>query len=135
MGDAAQTVANFGADYRINSMLSLYLGARYVEGLYADYNAISGSFLSPDNLGALQLPSYSLVDLGATARFELFGTNGCFRVNVNNLFDTVYIAESNTNIRAAEDATEDQLWNGIDKSNFVWFGFGRTWNASLKFNF
>jgi len=47
----------------------------------------------------------------------------------------VYIAESNTNIHAAEDATEDQLWNGIDKSNFVWFGFGRTWNASLKFNF
>ena len=135
VGDAAQTVANFGADYRINSMFSLDLGARYVDGLYADYNAISGSFLSPDNSGALQLPSYSLVDLGATARFELFGTNGSFRVNVNNLFDTVYIAESNTNIHAAEDATEDQLWNGIDKSNFVWFGFGRTWNASLKFNF
>ena len=135
VGDAAQTVDNFGADYRINGMFSLDLGARYVDGLYADYNAISGSFLSPDNLGALQLPSYSLVDLGATARFEVFGTNGSFRVNVNNLFDTVYIAESNTNIHAAEDATEDQLWNGIDKSNFVWFGFGRTWNASLKFNF
>lgn len=135
VGDAAQTVANFGADYRINSMFSMDLGARYVDGLYADYNAISGNFLSPDNLGALQLPSYSLVDLGATARFEVFGTNGSFRVNVNNLFDTVYIAESNTNIHATEDATEDQLWNGIDKSNFVWFGFGRTWNASLKFNF
>jgi outer membrane receptor protein involved in Fe transport len=106
-----------------------------VDGLYADYDINSSAFFSEDNPGALQLPSYSLVDLGVTSRFDFLGTNATFRVNVNNLFDTVYIAESNSNYHAAEDATEDQLWNGIDKTNYVWFGFGRTWNASLKFNF
>jgi len=135
VGDAAQTVANLGVDYRINSMFSLDLGARYVDGLYADYDINSSAFFSEDNPGALQLPSYSLVDLGVTSRFDFLGTNATFRVNVNNLFDTVYIAESNSNYHAAEDAAEGDLWNGIDKTNYVWFGFGRTWNASLKFNF
>ena len=51
---------------------------------------------------------------------------------MNNVFDTTYIAESNSNIHAeAGSAT----WNGIDTRNAVWFGFGRTWNASLKYTF
>ena len=134
VGDAAQVTGFLGADYRINRTLSLDLAARYVDGLYADYS-INGDFLNVDNAGALQLPSYALVDLGLTARFALLGTDASFRLNANNLFDTVYIAESNTNIHAAADAPEEELWNGIDKSNFVWFGFGRTWNATLKINF
>lgn len=135
VGDAAQTVANLGVDYRLNRAVSFDLGARYVDNLYADYSINNSDFLSADNDGALQLPSYSLVDLGTTVRFSLFDTDASFRLNVNNLFDTVHIAESNSNIHAADDATEDQLWNGVDKRNFVWFGFGRTWNASLRFNF
>jgi outer membrane receptor for monomeric catechols len=135
VGDAAQTVANLGLDYRINPMISIDLGARYVDNLYADYSINSSSFLDPDNAGALKLPSYSLIDLGTTARFELLGTDASFRVNVNNLLDTEYIAESNTSIHAAEGTPEADLYNGIDRSNFVWFGFGRTWNVSLKLNF
>jgi outer membrane receptor for Fe3+-dicitrate len=134
VGDAAQVTGFLGADYRINRTLSLDLAARYVDGLYADYS-INGDFLNADNAGALQLPSYALVDLGLTARFALLGTDASFRLNANNLFDTVYIAESNTNIHAAADAPAEELWNGIDKSNFVWFGFGRTWNATLRINF
>ncbi len=134
VGDAAQLTGFLGVDYRINRTFNADLTARYVDGLYADYS-INGDFLNPDNAGALQLPSYALVDLGLTSRFDFLGTNASFRVNVNNLFDTVYIAESNTNIHASADASEEELWNGIDKSNFVWFGFGRTWNATLKINF
>lgn len=134
VGDAAQVTGFLGVDYRFNRTLSADLSARYVDGLYADYS-INGDFLNPDNLGALQLPSYALVDLGVTARFSLLGTDAMFRLNANNLFDTVYIAESNTNIHASADAAPEDLWNGIDKTNFVWFGFGRTWNATLKINF
>jgi outer membrane receptor protein involved in Fe transport len=89
--------------------------------------------LQEDNLGALKLPSYGLADLGLTTRFDLFGNNATFRVNVNNLFDTTYIAESNTNIHTDDDT--QYTWNGVDSRNFVWFGFGRTWNASLKYTF
>ena len=135
VGDAAQVTGFLGLDYRINRTFNLDLTARYVDGLYADYSIQNSDFLEEDNLGALKLPSFALVDFGGTARFSLLGAPATFRVNVNNLFDTVYIAESNSNIHAAEDAPEEDLWNGIDKSNFVWFGFGRTWNASLRINF
>ena len=54
------------------------------------------------------------------------------RMNINNLFDTEYIAESNSNIHASSGS---QTWNGIDTSNYVWFGFGTTWNMSLRYRF
>jgi hypothetical protein len=48
------------------------------------------------------------------------------------LFDTVYISESETNIHAENGSA---TWNGVDVRNSVWFGFGRTWNASLRYQF
>lgn len=131
VGDAAQTTAYVEADYKIG-MFNIDLGYRFVDGLYADYSINNSDFLQPDNPGALQLPSYGLVDLGATVNFALGGNTSSFRLNVNNLFDTVYIAESNTNIHA-DDASN--TWNGIDDTNFVWYGFGTTWNATLRINF
>jgi len=128
VGDAAQFVANAGVDYRIGNNINVDLGYRFVDGLYADYSITDSDFADPDNLGAMKLPSYGLMDLGLTAR----AGNFTFRTNINNLLNTTYIAESNTNIHAT-DASD--TWNGVDTRNFVWFGFGRTWNASLKYNF
>ena len=128
VGDAAQFTSYFSADYRLGKKVNVDFGYRFVDGLYADYSIVDAVFTQPDNEGALKLPSYGLADLGVTARFGKF----TFRGNINNLFDAVYIAESETNIHATE--TSD-TWNGIDVRNSVWFGFGRTWNASLKYNF
>ncbi|MGA0383622.1 MAG: TonB-dependent receptor domain-containing protein [Flavobacteriaceae bacterium] len=130
VGDAAQFVAYTEAMYRVGD-ISFDLGYRFVDGLYADYSIVDSAFLEADNAGAVKLPSYGLVDFGAMARFDLFGNNASFRVNINNLFDTVYIAESNSNIHATSGS---QTWNGVDVRNSVWFGFGRTWNATLRVN-
>lgn len=133
IGDAAQFVGYLGADYRFGD-LSVDAGYRHVDNLYADYDVADDAsyFSNPDNEGALELPSYGLVDLGATYRFDLFGQVASLRVNVNNLFDTTYIAESETNYQAGSG---DETWNGINNRNYVWYGFGRTWNASLKYEF
>jgi len=128
VGDAAQITSNISADYRMG-IVSLDLGYRFVDGLYADYSITDSQFTRPDNKGALKLPSYGLVDGGVTVRI---GKGFSFRGNINNLFDTVYIAESNSNIHADGDST---TWNGVDVKNSVWFGFGRTWNASLRYKF
>ena len=132
IGDAAQTTMFVGADYKVAKAVALDLGVRYVDGLYADYSINSSDFLNPDNAGALKLPAYTLVDLGITSRFELAGKAASFRVNVNNLFNTMYIAESNTNIHMVDGADS---WNGVNTANFVWMGFGRTWNATFRYNF
>ena len=131
VGDAAQLTANISADYRIGKT-SFDVSYRFADELYADYNIIDSVFTEPNNEGAVQLPSYGLVDAGFTTNFKLFGNNTTFRVNVNNLLDTVYIAESETNIHTTAGST---TWNGVDVNNSVWFGFGRTWNASLKYRF
>jgi outer membrane cobalamin receptor len=133
VGDAAQTTAVLNADYKINKTSSVDLNFRYVDGLYADWGVVDSDFKDEGNAGAVKLPAYSLIDLGFTDRFELFGNSASFRFNVNNLLDAVYIAESNTNIHASTDETQN--WNGINTANSVWFGFGRTWNASLRYNF
>ncbi|MDC0118668.1 TonB-dependent receptor, partial [Schleiferiaceae bacterium] len=128
VGDAAQTTAYFTADYKVAKGASIDLGLRLVDGLYADFSIVDEEFYTADNRGAVKLPSYGLVDLGATYRMN----NWTLRLNVNNLLDATYIAESNTSIHA-EDG--DTTWNGINTANSVWFGFGRTWNASLRYNF
>lgn len=131
VGDAAQFVTFVEVDYAFGPV-NVDLGYRFVDGLYADYSITSSDFTQPDNDGALKLPSYGLADLGATVRFDLLGQEASFRMNVNNLFDTIYIAESNSNIHATAGS---ETWNGIDTSNYVWFGFGRTWSATLRYNF
>ncbi len=128
VGDAAQFTTYIEAVYRLEGV-SLDFGYRFVDGLYADYSITDSAFTQANNAGALKLPSYGIADLGATAYLS---SNLSLRVNINNLFDTVYIAESNTNIHANANST---TWNGVDVRNSVWFGFGQTWNASLKYRF
>ena len=129
VGDAAQFTSYAEVDYRLGNVVSVDLGYRFVDGLYADYSITDSQFTQPDNDGALKLPSYGLLDGGVTVRI---GKGLSFRGNINNVLDTTYIAESNSNIHA--DSTS-KTWNGVDTRNSVWFGFGRTWNASLKYRF
>jgi outer membrane receptor protein involved in Fe transport len=129
VGDAAQTTFLLGLDQKLGSNIRVDLDYRFVDGLYADYSITDSAFTQPDNDGALKLPSYGLVDFGAT----FYANNGwSLRANVNNLLDTTYIAESNSNIHTTSGST---TWNGVDVRNSVWFGFGRTWNVSLKYKF
>ena len=129
VGDAAQPTFLLGIDQRLGDKVRVDLDYRFVDNLYADYSITDSAFTQPDNPGALQLPSFGLVDFGAS----FFAGNGwSLRANINNLLDTTYIAESNSNIHAGAGST---TWNGVDVRNSVWFGFGRTWNVSLKYKF
>jgi len=132
VGDAAQFVAYIEGDYRIGENLNIDLGWRFVDGLYADYGITDSDFTEANNKGALKLPAFNLMDLGTTYKFDLFENSASLRLNINNLLNTTYIAESNSNIHATSSS---DTWNGVDKRNYVWFGFGRTWNLALRYMF
>ena len=132
VGDAAQFTTYLEADYEIIEDLNLSLSWRNADNLYADFSATDDTFDSPNNEGSLKLPSYSLFDLGLGYKFNFDSSSFYIRGNVNNLFDTEYIAESNTNIHATGSSN---LYKGIDDTNYVWFGFGTTWNLTLRYNF
>ena len=156
VGDAAQTTASIGAVYEVFKGFGIDANYRFNDKLYA---AVSpGNFEAKDNRGALELPSYGLMDAGASYKL-LIGKKQeqaiSFRLNVNNVLDELYISESRTNNFVKTQAnfgtttggvfTPDvaaynaykaiPLYDGLDTSNQVYFGFGRTWNFSVRYDF
>ncbi|WP_321825878.1 TonB-dependent receptor [Maribacter dokdonensis] len=131
VGDAAQFTTNLEMIVRPIEDLKISANLYNASRLYAFLNA--EDFDSADNQGSLRLPSYTLFDLGAYYTFGLGRSNKLsIAANVNNLFDTEYIAESLTNTFAGSG---DSLYEGISTDNKVFFGFGRTFNVSARYSF
>lgn len=134
VGDAAQITASLGVTVNPFKGFKFDANWRYVDRLYARLDVYSYSDPTYATKGNLRLPSYNLVDLGASYTLPIKDKRSfVFRVNVNNVFDTYYIADSYSAIHV--DAKTTQTYKGIDVRNQVNFGFGRTWNASIGLNF
>ena len=71
IGDAAQTTANINLDYSAFENFNIDINWRYAGNLYSDFSAIDTTFDTPNNRGALELPSYQLFDLGMGFKFNL----------------------------------------------------------------
>jgi len=131
VGDAAQFTAFLKASYKINKNWRFFISQIYFDKLYANIDV--GSFSNPNHKGSLQLPAYSLVDAGFRYRFNIKRVGKAkVNLNVQNLFDKHYISESETNIFPQNNA---ELWNGIDTSNRVFFGWGRTYALKFELSF
>lgn len=131
VGDAAQSTGRLGIDLKVSDNFRIDYSQRFVKNLYAQINA--EDFDTAGHDGSLELPGYSLSDIGASYRWELKDRQSLnFRLNVNNLFNQEYISESATNIFANPG---DDTFQGIDTSNKVFFGFGTTWNFTVRYNF
>ncbi|MCU7614303.1 TonB-dependent receptor [Chryseobacterium sp. GMJ5] len=158
VGGAAQSSLAAGFKIKPTDWFSFDGTYRGVKNLYANLNLLNFSNQAAGNKGALELPTYGLVDLGISFKIKLKNPNQFFtlRGNVYNLLDKAYIAESNTNTHAnlsaqeyadinggtiASTAANYALyqsagnWNGVSQQNQVYFGYGRTWSATLSFNF
>ena len=131
VGDAAQFTTSLEMVVRPIEDLKLSTTMYTASRLFAFLSA--EDFDTPDNDGSLRLPSYTLFDLGAYYNFSVGGNDRIsISANLNNVFDTEYIAESLTNFFPGEGST---TYEGIDTSNKVFFGFGRTWNVALRYQF
>ncbi len=153
VGDAAQMTASLGASYEVLTRVSIDANYNFNDNLYA--GIVPNNFSSPTNKGSLQLPAYGLMDAGFS--YKIFvdkkrGDSFNLRLNVNNVLDRTYIAESKSNIFADDIKTpaktvgtvttpattyqqEGALYKGVATANNVYFGFGRTWNFTLRYNF
>ncbi len=142
VGDAAQMTASLGAAYEVLTRVTIDGNFNWNNNLYASIDPTK--FSAADNKGSLELPSYGLVDAGFSYKM-LVGKHKDnsvnFRFNLYNVFDRTYIAESKTNIFASDATTggtyesTGQVYKGIATANQVWFGFGRTYSFSMRFDF
>ena len=124
VGDAAQFSAGLGLDVDLAERFSFDTDIRFYDDLYANVGAVKEN---------LELPSYHIVDMGLS--YKMFVNDGTLdiRLNVNNVFDNVYISELRSAIAAGEGT--GVLYDGIDTANQGYFGLGRTWNVGLRYNF
>ena len=124
VGDAAQFSAGLGLDVDLAERFSFDSDIRFYDELYANVGAVKEN---------LELPNYHVVDMGLS--YKMFVNDGTLdvRLNINNVFDNVYISELRSAIAAGEGT--GVLYDGIDTANQGYFGLGRTWNVGLRYNF
>ncbi|WP_017730663.1 TonB-dependent receptor [Nafulsella turpanensis] len=126
VGNAAQTTASLGANYTFFDRLKVYATYFYAADLYADFNVAEDDIFLSEGGQAVKVPAYGLVDAGLNYSFEFSGMDFSWSANVNNVFNTEYIAELSTNYQG----------EGVEiGDNLGYFGFGRTWSTTLRVGF
>ncbi len=137
VGDAAQTTASVSAAYEIITGLRIRGTYNYADNLYANFTPESRSDITKAGVQAWKLPSYGLFDGMLSYTLKYHGNKITFRLNVDNVFDKIYLSESVDDTKYnPSDATDFVIGNnGSGKSNRVYTGFGRTWTIGAKVNF
>jgi len=135
VGGAAQTSFGWNVQLKFVENLNFDISQRFFDRFYSNVGATTDSsnasfWSNENNAGPIRLPSYSLFDTGLTYKLDLNDSNDLtFRLNVNNLTDTFYIEWSDGTARGGD------TWKGVNTSNDVEIGFGRTWNFGVRYNF
>jgi iron complex outermembrane recepter protein len=97
--------AGLGIDYKLPvEGLSVNARGNYVDNQYLN------------NANTLELPSYTLLDVGAKYATNLGGVNTTFRANIDNV-------------------TDEKYWAGVFNSGFTTLGAGRTYKLGVTFDF
>ena len=98
--------AGLGVEYKLPYVDGLSFNAR---GTYVDSQYLN-------NTNTLELPDYTLLDLGAKYTANIGGVDTTFRANVDNV-------------------TNEKYWAGVFNSGFTTLGAGRTYKLGVSFDF
>lgn len=122
VGNSAQTTAYLNIDYELLPKLKMGIDYTYYGRNYSDFDATART-IEASRGDAWQLPDAHLFDINAKYNFKIGKLDATVYGNINNLFNTEYIA----------DATDGTLHD--ETTSIVWYGFGRTWTTGLKIKF
>jgi hypothetical protein len=117
VGNAPQTSFGVGFRYDFGDGLSIDADYNYYEDLYGFVNAsdVIDSALEGVTYQSEELPAYYVIDAGISYKFNFGGNNLVFRGNVYNVANYQYLSQRD--------------------SYGYYYGNGRTWNASVRYNF
>jgi len=111
VGDAAQTTWGLGAKYEFLPRFSIDADWRNYSKLFSNVGAVKNN---------LELPSYDLVDAGISYKM-LVGEDKSksiqFRINMNNVFDEVYLSELSSNIKTTDNLSSSNPGLGTYQAN------------------
>jgi len=134
VGDAAQHTYSLIFKYKPVKGLSINATYYVADQLYAPYNIFEDQFYQQGGQ-VTKLPIYGIARLGVFYRKKINHKTVSLKLNINNLLNTLYIAELNTNSlnSSGELYTPDQV--EFYTKNKGYYGFGRTWNFGIKLSF
>ncbi len=121
VSDAAQTTAALGMDWTVMEKTHFTIDYTYAGGLYADFDPNNRT--TENEPQSWEVPEYGLFDASIRYGFEFGSFDTTLTARMNNVFDTLYIADAIDG--TAHDAS----------SASVWYGYGRTFNISAKIRF
>jgi iron complex outermembrane receptor protein len=133
VSDAAQTTASLGIDYEILPKFKIGLDYNYSARLFALFDIEGRTKPELSGIDAWKLPDYHLFDMSLKYEFKIGKIDASVFGNVNNLFNTEYIADATDN--TLYDNSSGQVLYGNELNSPVFFGFGRTWSLTLKVKF
>ncbi|HPE83050.1 MAG TPA: carboxypeptidase-like regulatory domain-containing protein [Aequorivita sp.] len=117
VGNAPQTSFGFGFKYNIFGGLSVDADYNIYTDLYGfvDAEDVVDASIAGVEYQAERLPAYSVLDAGITYKFNFGGQDLTIRANCYNATNEMYLSQ---------------------KDSFGYFyGNGRTWNASIRYDF
>ncbi|GAA4820487.1 TonB-dependent receptor [Algivirga pacifica] len=116
VGDAAQTTFALGANLFLTDDLKIGANFNHYDDLYAYYDPAGRTNAEERGEQVWEVPSYNLLDVNLRYNFQVAGMSATLIGNVNNVLDTEYISEANS-------------------ETAVYYGLGRTWSLGMKLNF
>ncbi|CAA0170873.1 TonB-dependent outer membrane receptor [Tenacibaculum maritimum] len=121
VGDAAQTTAALGLNYKLTPETTFTVDYNYFADLYAEFDPSDRG--TPSGPEAWKLPAYHLFDTALRHKFELGSFKTTLTARVNNVFDVEYISDAN------------DRGNSTASEALVYYGAGRTFSVGAKINF
>jgi hypothetical protein len=125
VGNSAQTTVALGLKYDMLRNFSIGLDGNYYGRNYSNFS-ISPASTGYGDLNFSQpwmIPDATIFDLSSSYRFKIGNLDATFIGNIQNLLDAEYITDAQTGI------------NNDWQTSQVFYGFGRTFSASLKIKF
>ncbi|MFV0248836.1 MAG: carboxypeptidase-like regulatory domain-containing protein [Tenacibaculum sp.] len=136
VGNAAQTRAHIGLDYKPIEGLKTKFICNYFADLFAQISPKDEQFLQ-QGAKVLKLPSFYLVDFDISYRLKLntyYSKSALkFGVSVSNLFNKSYIAQLQTNKLLTDLGAYKDTGIGIENEGFI--GIGSLWSVYTKLEF
>ena len=136
VGANPQNTFSLGTRYEVLKGLTVRANYRLSDAIYADFGSSGRSDKADSGRQAWQLPDYGLVNAGLIYTTRVEGKKITLELNVDNILDKTYIAESTTDTPYKKTTPKDFVIGdkGSGKLNTVYPGFGRTWAFTAKIN-
>jgi hypothetical protein len=151
VGGAPEIMTSLGFAYELFNNFTFGSNIKYSDRLFstADLEKYDPIYYGLDAYKEpIRLPSFAVVDGFVAYKFAFNKGHQSLdmRFNMDNILDRLYIAESSSsvqindyidssNLKGGTYKSNNRLFKGLADGNDAYFGFGRTWNFNIRYEF